>query len=136
MSEPAEIGAAAAPRRAAKLEARLVLLIAAHSAAVGCALLFAPACSGEFGGWGEVAPLFFVRQAGVFHIVVAIGYLLEYSRSRGVSFLLATKTIAFAFLATMSLVGETTWAVPVSGLADGLMALGVGLTHKLAVGRG
>ena len=49
-------------------------------------------------------PLFFPRQAGAFHFVVAAVYLVEYFRYRGVLLLVMTKSIAvvFLFLTTLS----------------------------------
>lgn len=60
------------------LERWIVVLVAIHSACVGLLLLLMPEWSAKFGGWGNLMPLFFTRQAGVFHIVVAIGYALDY----------------------------------------------------------
>ncbi len=122
-----------ASMRRSRLERLLVSLIAAHSAAVGAALLFAPAWSARFGGFGAPALLFFARQAGAFHFVVALGYLGELRRYGGVSLLVATKCIAVLFLLGMWLAGETAWAVPLSALADGLMALAVVGLHRLVL---
>jgi len=105
------------------LERWIVVFIAIHSTAVGLLLLIAPGWSAEFGGWSAATPLFFTRQAGVFHIVVAIGYAIEYFRYGSVSFLVATKAVAFVFLAAAFLLGESAWAVPFSAIVDGLMAV-------------
>jgi hypothetical protein len=107
------------------VEAWLVTLIAMHSYAVGAALLFAPGFGARLGGWGEVAPLFFMRQAGVFHFLVATVYLVEWRRFGTVSFLLFAKCVAVLFLGTLWLVGDQPWVVPFSGLADGMMAIAV-----------
>ena len=64
--------------RIRSLERWIVVFIAVHSAGVGLLLLLAPEWSADFGGWAAAAPLFFTRQAGVFHIVVAVGYTLEH----------------------------------------------------------
>lgn len=118
--------------RIRSLERWIVVFIAVHSAGVGLLLLLAPEWSADFGGWSAAAPLFFTRQAGVFHIVVAFGYSLEYFRFGSVSFLVATKAVAFVFLATAFILGEKAWAVPLSAIVDGLMAVGVaGLHAKL-----
>ena len=118
------------PRR---FERWLIVLIALHSIAVGIALLVFTDWSTDFGGWGPAEPRFFARQAGVFHIVVALGYLVEYLRYRGVGLLVLAKSIAVVFLLSASILGDgTTWAVPWSALGDGLMAAAVILVHRWA----
>ena len=120
------------PRRTddSVLETRLIVLIAAHSAVVGILLLFATDWRVAFGGWGTAEPPFFARQAGVFHIVVALGYLLEYFRYRGVGLLLIAKTIAVLFLTTSMVLEPQPWIVPLSALGDGAMAFVVYLVHR------
>ena len=116
-----------------RAEKWLVVLIAIHSYAVGFFLLFFTRWGADFGGWGEVAPLFFARQAGVFHFVVATGYLNEYFRYRGVSLLLTTKIIAVLFLVSMMMMAEPApWTIALSALADGAMALVAYLVHSKA----
>lgn len=117
-----------------RVESWLVHLIALHSLVVGGMLLLAPGWATQFGGWSGVSHLFFTRQAGVFHFVVVIAYLGEYHRLRGVSLMVATKSIAFVFLVGAWLLGERAWSVPLSGLADGVMGLLVALVHRAAVG--
>ena len=115
---------------------RLVVLVALHSAGVGVLLLFTPAWAASFAGWTvEVQPLFFVRQAGVFHFVVVFAYLWEWFRHRSVAILVTTKTLAFLFLMSAWLlsvthVQEAAWSVPFSGIADGLMGLAVWGLHR------
>ena len=112
-----------------KLERVLVILVAFHSTAVGVSLMAAPEWASHFGGWGSVSPLFFPCQAGIFHLVLAAGYLIEYFRYRGVWFLVTAKAMALIFLTTATLVGGVPWIVPFSGVADGLMGLVVLLIH-------
>jgi hypothetical protein len=102
-------------------ERGLVVLIAAHSYGVGLALLFLTEFGARLGGFGAVQPLFFPRQAGAFHLVVATAYLIEYFRYGGVSILLTTKSIAVVFLSAMTALGGMPWVVPFSGVADGAM---------------
>lgn len=112
-----------------RVERWLVVLVALHSAAVGVVLMTAPAAASRFGGWDSVSPLFFACQAGIFHLVLAAGYLIEYVRYRGVVFLVTAKTLAVVFLGTATLIGGVPWIVPVSGIGDGLMGLAVLLVH-------
>lgn len=121
-----------APVRRARVEAWLVTLIALHSYGVGAALVFLPEFGARLGGWDQVTPLFFMRQAGVFHFLVATVYLVEWRRFRTVSFLVLAKCTAVLFLGTLWLLDGEPWVVPVSGLADGLMALVVVATHRWA----
>ena len=116
----------------ARIESWLISLIAVHSVAVGLALLFLTRWGVAFGGWQGLNLTFFARQAGVFHLVVAIGYLLEYFRYRDVTFLLTTKIIAVLFLVSMMLVEPVPWALPLSALGDGLMVPLVYFVHARA----
>jgi len=111
--------------RLARAEAVLVVLIAAHSLAVGSFLAFATAWGARFGGFGSVTPLFFPRQAGAFHFVVAAVYLIEYFRYRGVLMLVLTKAIAVVFLGLCTALTDAAWVVPLSGLGDAAMAVAV-----------
>jgi hypothetical protein len=119
-----------------RIEIWLVVLIAIHSYVVGFFLIFLTRWGVEFGGWGEASPLFFVRQAGIFHVVVATGYLLEYIRYRGVTLVLTAKTTAVVFLTAMMWVEEAPWAVPLSAVGDGLMGLVVWIVHRKATATG
>jgi hypothetical protein len=113
----------------------LVGLIAVHSILVGAGLLFFTRDLLRFAGWSEIGPAFFPRQAGIFHVVVAVGYLIERFRYGGVSFLVFTKCAAVCFLLAMMLSGPVSWAVPCSAALDALMAAAVGL-FQLRVTRG
>lgn len=116
---------------AAAAERWLVALIALHTFAIGLALLAVPAWALRFGGWETVPPLFFPRQAGVFHLVVGAGYLVEYARHRTVVLLLTAKALATVFLTAAALAGGAPWFVGFAGAADGLMGLAVLATRRL-----
>ncbi|MBZ0269104.1 hypothetical protein K8I85_13175, partial [bacterium] len=121
------------PLRRPRLERMLVILVAAHSYAVGLALLLFPRFVLGFGGWDAAASgdLFFPRQGGAFHVVLATAYLVEYFRHGGVSILVTAKLFAATFLfASVPAAGgdAAPWAIPLSGLSDaamGLVVLGV-----------
>jgi len=66
-------------------------------------------------------------------VVLVCGYLIEYFRYGGIWLIVTAKSIALVFLLLATLLGELPWAVPVSGVADGAMALVVWLVHR-AVG--
>lgn len=113
-----------------KVERLLIILIALHSLAFGLVLLWAPSWAFQFGGWEDVEPLFFPRQGGVFHIVVAIGYLIEHFRYRGVLLLLTAKAVATVFLFGITVLGDSVWVIPFSGAVDALMGIVVYLVHR------
>jgi hypothetical protein len=127
---PSGIGAAVPGIDLRRWERVLVVLIALHSLVVGVFLLFATEWGARFGGFGSVQPLFFPRQAGAFHFVVAAAYLIECFRYRGVSILLTTKSIAVVFLVLITLVDDVPWVVPISALGDALMGLAVFLLRR------
>ena len=110
----------------------LVILVALHSVGVGTILLVVPEQGVRFGGWPGAEPLFFVLQAGVFHFVLAAGYLLEHVRYRGISLLVVAKFSALVFLTACWITMDVPWSVPFSGFADGAMGLAALVVHRLA----
>ncbi len=114
-------GNLASAQTLARVERALVVLIAVHSVVIGLLLLFATEWGARLGGFPALGPLFFARQAGAFHLVVATAYLVEYFRYRGVALLLITKSIAVVFLGLVSVVSDVPWLIPLSGLGDALM---------------
>jgi hypothetical protein len=118
------------PEGLAALERTLVVLIALHSVVVGLLLTFATDWGARVGGFPTPVPLFFPRQAGAFHFVVAAIYLVEYVHYRGVLLLVLTKSIAVAFLFLTASLDVVPWLVPLSGAGDGLMAVAVLLLRR------
>jgi len=111
-------------------EKLLISLIALHSIIVGCMFLMAPDWTMTFAGWQSINPAFFAYQAGIFHVVLAVAYILEYRRYRGVSIVITAKSIAFVFLITATIIDPIPWAVWTSGILDGAMALIVWWVHR------
>lgn len=109
-----------------------VVLVALHSYGVGAFLLFATEWGARFGGFGEVSPLFFARQAGVFHFVIATAYLVERFVHGGVVILLVAKASAVVFLVTVWLLGVEAWSVPLSAAGDAAMGLATVLLARRA----
>jgi hypothetical protein len=85
----------------------------------------------DFAGWAHVDNHFFPRQSGVFHIIVASGYWLEYRRYGTIGLLVLAKSLAVIFLLAMSSWREA-WSVPFSGVADGVMLFGMLFVHRMA----
>jgi hypothetical protein len=114
-------------------ERLLVILIALHSTIVGAMFMLAPQWTMRFAGWRAIDPVFFAYQAGIFHVVLASAYLLEYHRYRGVTILVTAKTIAFVFLTAATVIDPIPWAVWTSGVLDGLMGLAAWSVHRSVV---
>ena len=113
----------AGPADRARVLSAWVVLVALHSYAVGAFLLFATEWGARFGGFGEVTPLFFARQAGAFHFVIATAYLVEWFVHRGVVVMLVAKASAVLFLVAVWTLGVDAWSVPLSAAGDAAMGL-------------
>ena len=111
-------------------ETILIILVSLHSAIIGVVFMFAPNWLVRFGGWEGIDPVFFGRQAGAFHLVLAVAYLIEYFNYDGIRILVMAKSFALVFLLVCTQVDHLPWAVPVSGAGDGLMALFVWWVHR------
>jgi hypothetical protein len=117
---------------AACIERWLVVLIAIHSAAIGLGALLAPEWGLRFGGFGSATPLFFPRQVGLFHILVAVAYLIEHRRYGGITILLTAKGLAVLFLTTAMLLDDLPWVVPFSAAGDAAMGLAIWFVRRAA----
>jgi hypothetical protein len=113
-----------------RLERTLVVLIALHSVVVGLFLAFATDWGARLGGFPSPVPLFFPRQGGAFHFVVAAVYLVERFHYRGVFLLVLAKSIAVVFLVLATVLTDVPWLVPLSAVGDGLMAVAVVLLRR------
>ncbi len=112
-------------------ERLLIILVALHTLIIGLVFLTVPDWAVKFGGWPQnIRPIFFGRQVGIFHVVLACGYLIEYFRYHGIGLIITAKSIALVFLLITPLFHEVPWAVPVCGVVDGAMALVVWLVHR------
>jgi hypothetical protein len=116
------------------IEKALIILVALHSVAIGVGALVATEWGLKFGGFAGASPLFFPRQVGVFHIVAASAYLIEFFQYRGVAILITAKTIAVVFLMTMMAMERLPWVVPFSAVGDALMVLAVLAVHLRSTG--
>ncbi len=131
MSEPVH---QTSPRQALdwrKLDLIGVSLVTLHSLLVGGLLFFFPAWTLKFAGWEQVDTLFFPRQSGAFHFVVAFGYFVEWRRCNSINLLVIAKSTAVIFLLVLNPWGEA-WSVPFSGITDGLMLVGMLVVHTMA----
>lgn len=119
-----------------RLERLYVQLVALHSLAIGVVLLFFTEWGLALGGFEDVRPLFFPRQAGAFHLVVAAAYVYDHRVHGRVTVILMTKSLAVAFLCGVSALTSVPWLVPLSALGDAVMAgLAVALHRRAGGGR-
>jgi hypothetical protein len=107
-----------------------VFLVALHSFAIGIMLMFTTAWVLQFAGWDEVSHLFFPRQSGAFHVILAVGYFWEFRAHKTIKLMLLAKGTAVVFLLVMSPWKEA-WSVPFSGILDGLMLVGMAFIHRM-----
>lgn len=114
-----------------RLESLGVFLVALHSLLIGIGLIVATDWILDFAGWTEVQHNFFPRQSGAFHIIIALGYWWEYRRHGTIGLLVLAKCCAVVFLLAMSPWKEA-WSVPISGVTDGLMMVGMVVVNRLA----
>ena len=113
------------------LEKLGVVLVALHSYLIGLMLVFGTSWVLDFAGWYEVSHMFFPRQSGAFHLILATGYWVEYRRHGTIGLMLLAKSVAVVFLLIMSPWKEA-WSVPFSGVFDGLMLVGMFGVHRMA----
>jgi hypothetical protein len=113
------------PAGSRRLTDTFVVLVALHSYAVGIGLLLLPRFALPMGGFTLPADLFFVHQGGVFHLVVATGYLVDWFRHRSLALMLLAKGFASVFLASSWLIAaDPPWLVGASFLQDAAMGAG------------
>ncbi|MCZ7556046.1 MAG: hypothetical protein M5R41_06555 [Bacteroidia bacterium] len=106
-----------------------LLLMALHSSLTGIGLLAQPDFLLRWGGWGEVQQTFFPAQGGVFHILMAVLYVmasrLGAARETLIRLTILVKSVAALFLIVYYAGVEAIWLVGASGVGDALMAVAV-----------
>ena len=107
----------------------ILILVAIHSFCVGVGLIIRPAELMQLFGFGICYERFFPTQGGVFHIVMAVGYLMAaYNVDQYrclVIFSIIVKIMATVFLFTYFIAVEQIWLVLMSGFSDGIMGLAI-----------
>jgi hypothetical protein len=102
-------------------------LVALHSFCVGIGLISIPIDYYDIFGFMDYRGGFFKVQAGVFHLVMVMAYILaacEPVKNRVmIVFSISAKFTATLFLLIYAIFGDMIWMVLVSGIADGLMGL-------------
>ena len=107
-------------------------IIAFHSLCVGVGLILAPSELFEFLGYSMCTERFFPTQGGVFHIIMAIGYIMgaiKYPESYDlIIFTIIVKFSATVFLIIYFIAVKQTWVILFSGVTDGFMGI---IVYKL-----
>lgn len=102
-------------------------IIAFHSLCVGVGLIIAPSELLEFLGYSMCTERFFPTQGGVFHIIMAIGYIMgaiKYPESYDlIIFTIVVKFSATVFLIIYFIAIKQTLLILFSGMTDGLMGI-------------
>ena len=98
------------------LERLGVFLVALHSFLIGVMLIFTTSWVLDFAGWSEVSHLFFPRQSGAFHIILAAGYWWEFQRHRTIGLMLMTLVLS------VGLILLSRSGLPVTDVADRLVS--------------
>lgn len=110
------------PRRRLSI---ILVLVAIHSISVGVGLIIRPAELMQLFGFGKCYERFFPTQGGVFHIVMAVGYLMaayNVDKYRCLAiFSIIVKIMATVFLFTYFIAVEQILLVLLSGIGDCLM---------------
>jgi hypothetical protein len=119
------------PGPAEQVETALVAAAVAQGAIVGGWLLLLPELALRAGGFPP-APAFFVRFAGVLHLALALGYGLDWSRSRRVTLLVAAKAATALFLVVAWIGGGLPALLVCAVVLEAGMSLGGALVHPPA----
>jgi uncharacterized membrane protein len=122
------------PERTAaeKAERALVIFGAAQSIGLGLLLAAAPQVGVRLLGFRERVPEFFVREAGMFLVVLAAIYVLEYARYRRVLFLVLAKTCAALFLLACVFRSDLPWTVSIAVVVEAGIASWAVTLHRWA----
>ncbi len=112
----------------------LLWLFVIHSTTVAVLLIFLPQSSLDFFGYIGYQGRFFQVQGGIFHLVMAVAYLLAAIKTDKANliiiFIIIAKTIAAIFLVTYFFMGEHIWVLLPSAIGDGAMAVLLYIFYK------
>jgi hypothetical protein len=109
-------------------------LVALHSAGVGIGLIGSTASLLDRAGFRPVGETFFVAQGGVFHLVMAVAYVIaawDPVRQPGfVVFSIVVKVVATIFLTLYWAFVSPVPTILASALVDGAMGLGIWVVRR------
>ena len=105
----------------------ILWLVALHSLAMGLALIAQPALLMKLSGFSSECERFFPAQGGVFHILMAVAYIMGATNIEKYYYLavfsIIVKAVATLFLMVYCFAVEFKWIVLLSGIGDGVMGL-------------
>ena len=112
-------------------ELAIVAAAVAQGLAIGAWLALFPETALRAGGF-PAAPAFFVRWAGVLHVVLAAGYALEYMRFRRVALLVIAKAVTAFFLAGAWFGDGLPWLMIAAVFVEATLAAAAAAIHPAA----
>jgi len=117
-----------------KLLSAVLYLVALHSFLTGLALVVQPAWSMELVGFSPICERFFPTQGGVFHIVMAVAYIMGAVNAKKchyvIVFAIIVKSAATLFLLAYCFTVEFKWIILLFGIGDGLMGVMIFLSFQ------
>ena len=110
-----------------KLLSTVLWLVAVHSIAMGLALITQPDVLMEWSGFRFEFERFFPAQGGVFHLLMAVAYMMGAMNSKKYHYLIIfsiiVKAVATTFLFVYCFIIEFKWIILISGIGDGVMGV-------------
>ena len=110
-----------------RLLSTVLWLVALHSIVMGLALIAQPALLMKLSGFSSECERFFPAQGGVFHILMAVAYIMGATNIEKYYYLtvfsIIVKGLATLFLMIYCFAVEFKWIVLLSGIGDGVMGL-------------
>lgn len=102
-------------------------LVALHSIVIGLVLIAQPPLLMKLSGFSPESERFFPAQGGVFHILMAVAYVMGATDIEKYHYLIVfsiiVKAVATLFLMVYCFAVEFKWIVLLSGIGDGIMGL-------------
>jgi len=110
-----------------KFLSTVLWLVAVHSIAMGLALITQPDVLMEWSGFRSEYGRFFPSQGGVFHLLMAVAYIMGAVNSNKYIYLIVfsiiVKAVATTFLLVYCFIIEFKWIILISGIGDGVMGV-------------
>ena len=110
-----------------KLLSTVLWLVALHSITIGLALIAQPTLLMKLLGFSPECEQFFPAQGGVFHVLMAVAYVMGAINIKKYHYLIVfsiiVKAVATLFLMVYCFTVEFKWIVLLSGIGDGVMGL-------------
>lgn len=110
-----------------KFLSTVLCLVAVHSIAMGLALVAQPVALMELAGFSPECERFFPIQGGVFHLLMAVAYILGAINTQKyhtlIVFSIIVKVVATIFLLVYCFTVEFKWIILLFGILDGTMGL-------------